>query len=115
MSASLNPVEGERALRLGGIMKMRLLFSALLAMVMIQFAPLAAWSHCWNDGYGWSGPGPRYGVNVTPWQARQIYRAERVGYYGPRPFPAYPAYGAYGYPPGYYHHGFVTNVARAIF
>ena len=96
-------------------MKMRLLFSAVLAMVMIQLAPLAAWSHCYNDGYGCSGPGRGYGVSVTPWQARQMYRAERVGYYGPRAYPVYPAYGAYGYPPGYYHHGFVTNVARAIF
>jgi hypothetical protein len=115
MLASIYPVEGQRARWLGGIMKMRLLFSAFLAMVMIQLAPLAAWSHCYNDGYGYPGPG--YGVSVTPWQARQIYRAERAGfgYGGPRPY-AYPAYGAYGYPPpGYYHHGFVTNVARAIF
>jgi hypothetical protein len=86
-------------------MKMRLLFSALLAMVMIQLAPLAAWSHCWHDGYGCRSYG--YG-GVSPWQARQMYRAERVGY------GAYPAYGAYGYP-GHYHHGLVTSVGRAIF
>ena len=88
-------------------MKIRLVLPALLTLVMFQLLPQAAWSYPgWHDG---CRPGYGYG-GVSPWQARQMYRAQRGYGYG-----AYaPCGGGYGYP-GYYHHGLISGLGRAIF
>jgi hypothetical protein len=79
-------------------MRLNAAVPALVAMVLIQLAPQAAWSWGGNCRYNY----------VPPAEARRIWRAEHFGYARP--------YGYYApQRPYYYHGGLLSGVTRAIF